>query len=150
MKSKAQWVLIFILIVLVSWVYLNQPEPPPPETITVTKTDTLTQYIESDPIIIKEESVVRDTVIIYKDKEVATEVAQIDTTFDSGAQLAVSYYLTPHLFELEYIPAPVQVKEITTTKTITEYIDTHKKWDRAKYGFWSGIATTAIVVFLVK
>jgi hypothetical protein len=151
MKSNIQWVLIAILVVVSIFLFVSQPDPPPPETITVTKTDTLTQYIESDPIIIEKQVTVRDTIYIDAEGDsIQTEVARLDSSFDSGAELSVSYFISPRVFKVDLIEAPIEVKTITNNVTVTEFVDNHPKWDRFKYGLWSGIATTALVIFLVK
>ena len=153
MKNKIEWAILIAIVGVAMWLgaYLFTTEPVVPETIIETDTVTVVEYIKSDPIIIEKQVTVRDTIYIdSKGDSVETGVARLDSIFDSGAELEVSYFLSPRVFEINFTEAPIEIREVKVTETRTEFIDTHKWWDRAKYGFYVGVTTASAIVYLLK
>lgn len=121
------YILTLIAVAILVWFAKPKDVIYETETVRDTLTVTHTEYVKQDPIIIKEKVVVRDTTIIYKDKPIQTEVARLDTVFAEGSRLSVSYFINPRIFEIEYEPAPAEVK--TIEKTITETVTLKpRKW----------------------
>jgi hypothetical protein len=122
------------------------------ETDTVYRdtTITVTQEIPGPTIYIEKPVVLYDT--IYVDSsgaEVPSEAASLDTIFTDGAELEVTYFLTPRVYDIQYDPAPATIKEVTVTNT--EYVTVKPPWwDRFKVGAGVGALSTAILVSLLK
>lgn len=129
------------------------PDAPPPRVVTETDTVAVTiiDYIDKDPIIIEREVAIRETIYVSVGGDsVETEVAELDTVFSDSAQISINYYVKPRVFQVQYFPAPVEVRKITITRENTTYVDTSLWWDKAMYGYVSGVISTAILVYLVK
>jgi len=93
-------------------------------TDTVTTVEIQTVY---EPVTVTEEIVVRDTIIKWRDRDIQTEVAQLETVFTVGSKLDVRYYIAPRVFEIQYEPAPVEIRTVTITNEITA---PREWWDR--------------------
>jgi len=107
---------------------------------TLTTVDTVEVF---ETITVTEEVVVRDT--IYRDiegKPVFTEVAQLDTIFVDGARLRVAYFVAPRVYELEYKPAPREIRTVEITNTVTA---PRKWWDRPGLILAAGVIGGALV-----
>jgi hypothetical protein len=148
-KLKNGYILAsIIVIVLMSWLYKPSPYIPPvqpPEVII--KRDTVTKYLQPDKIFIERKVVVHDTVYFAQSGEsIETGVARFDSTFDSGAELGVSYYLSPSIFEIDFTEAPIEIKTITNNVASTVYVDSSAWWDRA----WIGAGGTLALIKLLQ
>lgn len=154
-QSKSEWlgaILIVVLSMIIGAIAFA-PDAPPPRVVTETDTVAVTiiDYIDKDPIVIEREVAIRETIYVSVGGDsITTEAATIDTLFSDSAYIAVSYFITPRVFKIDYTPAPVEVREITITKEHTAYVDTSAWWDKAKYGFGVGLTTTALLVSLLK
>jgi hypothetical protein len=150
------WALFFVIVLLLALGIFYKPTPPV-QIIDreIIKRDTIVvvDYIEADPIYIKEQIFVRDTIYISTDGDsTATGVASLDTAFVDGAELSVLYYIKPRIYEIEYTSAPVEAQTINVTNTEYVYIDSSARpfWDRFKYGFATGVPVIATIIYLVK
>ena len=152
--DKFKNILIFILLVSILGFLIFWPEhePLPPTVITTVDTveSIVIEYIDQDPIYIEKKVYIKDTVYVNGVDTIATEVAALDTTFADSARISLDYYIRPSIFQVQYTPAPIKTKEIVITKENTVFVDTSKFWDKFKYGFPTGIATSAILVYLLK
>jgi hypothetical protein len=151
-SSKTEWfgglLIVGLSIGLGALMFAPDPKPPIVNNTIDTVTVTVIDYIDREPVIIQKIVTLRDTIFVESGDTVTTEVAQLDTVFSDSASISVDYFVTPRVFKVNYTPAPIQVKEIRITNT--EYIDTHKKWDRFRIGAYSGVLGTALLFFLVK
>jgi len=125
MKSLAQIVLLAIiaaLFVAVGWLARGPEVVYETEIQTVTRTDTLIETIYSEPVIIRETAIVRDTVYITGDSTIEGEIARVDSTMPDGAGVGFTYEEYTNNYELRYDPAPRTVeyitKEVETIKTV--------------------------------
>ena len=152
--DKFKNILIFILLVSVLGflIFWQSPDTTPPTVITNIDTveTIIIEYQPQDPIYIEKKVYIKDTVYVSGVDTITTEVAGLDTTFSDSAQLSLDYYIRPSVFQLRYTPAPIKTKEIVITKENITYVDTSKWYDRFDYGAYTGIATSAVLVFLLK
>ena len=152
---RGEWAtaLIIVGLSIIVGALMFAPEPLPPTVITEVDTveTIVVEYIPQDPIVIEHIVEVKDTVYITVGGDsIDTEYASLDTAFEDSARLSIDYFITPRVFSVEYMPAPIKVKEIIITKDQTVYVDTSAWWDRFDYGAYTGIATSAILVYLLK
>lgn len=142
--------LVIILVMILVAIFLYDKDP---VTITVdrvvTQVDTLVvvDTVLSDPIYIEKKVVLYDTIYVDRSGDsIKTETARLDTTFEDSAKLSVSYYITPRVYDISYVPAPVKSQTITRQVTETVYVDSSAWWDKA----WIGSAVSLGVIILLK
>ena len=150
MRKKIKNVSLLISIVAIfALAYVFKPTPyiPPSQPQIITHTDTLTEYTQLDPIIIERQVIVRDTVYISTQGDsIATGVARFDTTFDSGSELGVSYFISPSIFNIDFEEAPIKTITITNDTMSTVYVDSSAWWDK----WWVGASGTVVLIKLLQ
>jgi len=145
---NASLLISIVAIFALGWFFKPSPYIPPvqPPQVII-QTDTLTEYIKQDPIYIEREVVVRDTIYITQSGDsIETGVARFDSSFDSGAELEISYYLSPSIFNINLIEAPIQTVTITNDVQSTVYVDSSAWWDKA----WIGAVSTVTLIKLLQ
>jgi len=153
--DKIKNISIVILIAIAMWLYIVTLNPVKPQIITVdsviTKVDTFVTYIQHPPETITERIFIHDTIYVSPAGDTTiTEVATLDTSFEDGAELGVSYYITPSVYSIRYTPAPIKTQTIELMNTI--YVDSSNVawWDNWKIGAVSGFVGSILVVSLVR
>ena len=149
----AKKIFTFIMLAVLALSYLFVFNRFEKERVVVTKTiittDSIVVYVPQPPQIITKEIHVSDTIYITRSGDTTiTEVAKIDTSFEDGAGLEVSYYLNPRIYEISYTPAPIKEKTIIKLETI--YVDSSAWWDNFKIGVGAGLMGAVLLVSLVR
>ena len=138
----AVYIVSLVLAVICGWLARSPSVIYETEVVrdTVATIDTVEVY---GLIEIKETVVVTDTLFIDSGGDtISTEVAELDTIFIDGARLSVAYFISPRIYDIKYKPAPVQIRTVEITNTVTA---PRRWWDKPGAILAVGIIGGALV-----
>ena len=139
-----------VLAVICGWLARGPEVIYETDTVYRDTTITITQEIPGPTIYIEKPVVLYDTIYVNTTgEEIPSEAASLDTVFADGAALGVTYYLAPRVYDVQYDPAPVTIKEVTVNTV--EYVTLESPWwDHFKVGAGAGVLSAALIVSLLK